>query len=256
MSRKCQDRESVVSQVKNPREQIEFLKSLQVLDKEIHALNQEKNGFPDKIRRIENSLEAKKTGLKNAEDNLKTLQVKLKENEVSLQQKEEQIKKLQSQLYQLKTNKEYSTMTQEIEGLKADNSLVEEDMIKLMDSIESAKKMIFEEKAIFDREKEASQKEKDKIISRGKEIDLKLAQLTSERGKITPNVDKQLLARYERVLQNRDGLAIVHVEGGACGGCHLNLPAQVVSSAKLKEDIVICGSCSRILYIDDDVEIN
>jgi uncharacterized protein len=245
-----------LGQVRNPKEQIEFLKSLQVLDKEIHALNQEKNGFPDKIRKIENSLEAKKAGLKTAEDRLKTLHLKLKENEVSLQQKEEQVKKLQSQLYQLKTNKEYSTMTQEIEGLKADNSLVEEDMIKLMDGIEFAKKSISEEKAIFDREKEASLKEKDEINSRGREIDSKLEQLMSEREKITPNVDKQLLARYERVLQNRDGLAIVHVEDGACGGCHLNLPAQVISDAKLKEDIVICGSCSRILYINDDVEIN
>lgn len=245
-----------MSQVKNPREQIEFLKSIQVLDREIHVLRQEKDGFPDKIRAIESLLEAKKKSIRDAEADLKVLQVKLKENEVSLQQKEDQVKKLQLQLYQLKTNREYSTMTQEIEGLKADNSLVEEEVIKLMDGIEAAKKKISEEKVTFDKEKGVSQKEKDAISSRAKEIDSRLAQLTSEREKIAPDIDRQLLARYERVLQNRDGLAIVQIEDGACGGCHLNLPAQVVNDAKLKEDIVVCGSCSRILYVDDNVEIN
>lgn len=245
-----------MGKIKNVKEQIDFLKSMQTVDKEIYILRREKESFPEKTKSIEEALEKKKTGIKEAEVNLKVLQVKLKEKEVSLQQKEEQVKKLQLQLYQLKTNKEYSTMSQEIEGLKADNSLIEEEMIKLMDNIDDARKRLTEEKGIFIKEEESSQKEKNVINTRLNEINSRLSQLTAEREKITPNVDKQLLARYERVLQNRDGLAIVQVEGGACGGCHLNLPPQVVSEAKLKDDVVVCGSCSRILYVDDDVEID
>jgi len=245
-----------LAQVKNVREQIEFLKALQVLDKEIHLLNKEKDTFPEKIQAIESSLETKKTGIKEADANLKVLQIKLKENEISLQQKEEQVRKLQLQLYQLKTNKEYSTMTQEIEGLKADNSLVEEDMIKLMDGIDDVKKKIAEEKEIFKKDEESSRKEKDVISARIKEIDSKIMQLTAEREKIAPDIDKRLLASYEKVLNNRDGVAIVQVEGGTCGGCHMSLPAQIVSEAKLKDNIITCGSCSRILYLDDNDEIN
>ncbi|MBU1888061.1 MAG: hypothetical protein KKB46_02555 [Candidatus Omnitrophica bacterium] len=245
-----------MSQVKKVGEQIEFLKALQVLDKEIHLLNKEKDTFPEKIQAIESSLETKKTGIKEADANLKVLQVKLKENEISLQQKEEQVRKLQLQLYQLKTNKEYSTMTQEIEGLKADNSLVEEDIIKLMDGIDDVKKKIAEEKEIFKKDEEFSQKEKDVISARIKEIDSKIMQLTAEREKIAPDIDKRLLASYEKVLKNRDGVAIVRVEGGTCGGCHMSLPAQIVSEVKLKDNIITCGSCSRILYLDDNDEIN
>ncbi|MFH1854008.1 MAG: C4-type zinc ribbon domain-containing protein [Candidatus Omnitrophota bacterium] len=245
-----------MGQTKNIKEQIGFLKAIQVLDKEIHLLNAEKENLPVRIKSIDESLEAKKTGIKEAETNLKTLQVKLKENEISLQQKEEQIKKLQLQLYQLKTNKEYSAMTHEIENTKADSSLIEEEIIKLMDGIDAARNMLSEEREIFKKEEEVSQKEKDVMNVRAREIDLRLMQLTGEREKITPNIDKQLLAGYERILQNREGLAIVQVEYGACGGCHLNLPPQVVNDAKLKEGIVVCGNCSRILYVDDDVEID
>ena len=238
------------------KEQISFLVELQVVDSEIYELNREKNQTPEKIKAIEDSLEAKKSGIKEAEERLKVLQLKLKDKEVSLQQKEEHIKKLQTQLYQIKTNKEYSAMITEIEGIKADNSIEEEEIIKLMDEIDAAKRKIIEEKELFKEEDSDANKEKDKINTRLRDIDVRLSRLSTERQKIVPNVERQILARYERVLTNRDGLAMVKVEEGACGGCHMNLPPQVISDVKLREDIIVCGSCSRILYLDENAEIN
>jgi predicted nucleic acid-binding Zn-ribbon protein len=238
------------------KEQISFLVELQVVDSEIYELNREKNQTPEKIKAIEDSLEAKKSGIKEAEERLKVLQLKLKDKEVSLQQKEEHIKKLQTQLYQIKTNKEYSAMLTEIEGIKADNSIEEEEIIKLMDEIDAAKRKIIEEKELFKEEDSDANKEKDKINTRLRDIDVRLSRLSTERQKIVPNVERQILARYERVLTNRDGLAMVKVEEGACGGCHMNLPPQVISDVKLREDIIVCGSCSRILYLDENAEIN
>lgn len=245
-----------MEQHKTIKEQIGFLIELQAIDWEIYVFNREKEDMPSRIKAIEDKLENEKIDIKEAEDALKNLQVKLKEKEVSLQQKEEEIKKLQTQLYQLKTNKEYSTMLTEISGIKADNSLIEEEIIKFMDEIEGAKKKIVTEKELFKEEEITSQKEKDSIDKRAKELESKLFELLAKREKITPNIEKQIMARYERVLKNRDGLAMVRIEGGSCGGCHMNLPPQVISDVKLREDIIVCGSCSRILYIDDNVEIN
>lgn len=233
-----------------------FLIELQALDKEVYALTREKSGIPGQLKKIEESLEAKKIGIKQAEENLKSLQLKLKDKEVLLQQKEEQIAKLQIQLYQLKTNKEYSAMLTEIGGIKADNSLIEEDIIKLMDEIDGAKKNISQEKGLFKEEEVRAEKEKQIIDARLKEVESGLSELHVKRSAIIPHVDKHILVRYEKVLKNKDGLALVPVEGGACGGCHMNLPPQVISDVRLKEDIIVCGSCLRILYIEDNVEIN
>ncbi len=147
-------------------------------------------------------------------------------------------------------------MLTEIGGIKADDSLVEEEIIKLMDEIEIARKEITREKDLFKKEEQDVQGEKDRIREREKEVDSRLLELSAQREKIVPGIEVKILTRYEKVLKNREGLAIVPVEGGACKGCHMNLPPQVVSEAKLKEDIIACGSCSRILYVDDDVEIN
>lgn len=245
-----------MSEAKTIKEQVEFLIELQVVDGEIYALNREKAEKPEQIKAIEESVGTKKAGIKQTEEGLKALQVKLKEKEVSLQQKEEQIKKLQIQLYQLKSNKDYSMMLAEIGGIKADNSIVEEEIIRLMDEIDAAKKRIGEEKELFKKEEASAQKKKDAVNARLKEIDSRLSGLSAKREEILPNIEKQVLVRYERVLKNKDGLAMVPVESGACGGCHMNLPPQVISEVKLREDIIVCGSCLRILYIGDNVEIN
>ncbi|MBU1006731.1 MAG: hypothetical protein KKH08_03975 [Candidatus Omnitrophica bacterium] len=245
-----------MSEPKSVKEQVSFLIKLQVIDSKIYALDMEKNEIPVRIKAIEDSLEAKKTGIKQAEENLKALQVKLKDNEVSLQQKEEQVKKLQGQLFQLKTNKEYTTMLTEIGGIKADNSMMEEEIIKSMDAIEAAKKNLQAERELFKKEEADAAKEKERVSVRLKEIESALSVFYSEREAIIPNIEKQTLLRYEKVLKNRDGLGLVSVEDGACGGCHMNLPPQVVSEVKIRDKIVICGNCLRILYIDENAEIN
>lgn len=238
------------------KEQITLLIDLQALDGQIYILNKEKLAMPGRLRLIDEMLESKKLGIKQAEDSLKNIQLRLKEKEGSLQQKEDQIKKLQGQLYTLKTNKEYSTMLTEIEGLKADNSSTEEDVIRLMDEIELTKKKISDEKEIFKKEEANSQKEKEAINLKVKEIESRLSELNEKRCGISPKIEKQIISRYEKILKNKDGLAIVHIEDGSCGGCHMNLPPQVISEVKLREDIIVCGNCLRILYIEDNVEIN
>jgi hypothetical protein len=241
---------------KSIKEQIGLLIGLQSVDVQIYALSKEKALIPEHLKSIEEMLESKKAGIKQAEDSLKSVQLKLKEKEGSLEQKEAQIKKLQGQLFTLKTNKEYSTMLAEIEGIKADDSLVEEDILMLMDEIELAKKKISEEKELFKAEESSAQKEKEAVNLKAGEIEAKLAELNKQRNAVIPSIEKQVLSRYEKILKNKDGLAIVHIEEDSCGGCHMNLPPQVISDVTLRENIVVCGNCLRILYTENNGEIN
>jgi uncharacterized protein len=241
---------------KSVKEQIGLLIKLQVIDAQIYALNKEKASMPGYLKSIDEMLESKKINIKQADDNLKSVQIKLKEKEGNLQQKEDQIKKLQGQLFTLKTNKEYSTMLNEIESIKTDDSLIEEDIIRFMDEIELAKKKISEEKELFKTEETDAQKEKETVNAKSKEVEAKLLELNDQRNAIAPSIDKQILSRYDKILKNKDGMAIVHIEENSCGGCHMNLPPQVISDVRLREDIVVCGNCLRMLYTEDNVEIS
>jgi predicted nucleic acid-binding Zn-ribbon protein len=65
-------------------------------------------------------------------------------------------------------------------------------------------------------------------------------------------VDREYLSKYERILHSKDGLAMVNVEHDSCGGCNINLPPQVINEIRMKEELIFCQSCARILYIEEE----
>jgi hypothetical protein len=233
-------------------EHIKLLIALQKLDSQIFKLRKELEGQPVFLSNLDEAFKEKETTLKGKEEELKGLTVKRKEKEGELQAKEEGIKKLQAQLYQIKTNKEYQAMDKEIAGQKADISVIEEAIIKVLDSTDECAKEITKEKNILGEERKKIDEEKKKLEIRTKDIEASLEKLNSERGVVAQKVDKKFLVKYERILHSKDGLAMVSVVDKACGGCNINLPPQVINEIKLKEELIFCGSCARILYIEEE----
>jgi len=231
--------------------QLDVLMRLQGIDGQIYRLNEQKQKKPQELSRLEAEFKEKSIGVKKAEERFTALQLKKKEKEGALSVKEEQIKKLQTQLYQMKTNKEYSSMQHEIQGQKADKSIVEDDILVLMYETDKAKLEIAKEKDLLAQE-EIKLKERQKQVKLEiEEIEKKLQQLSVERDGVLPQVDKSILKKYEKVLANKNGLAIVPVIGDACQGCNMSLPPQVIHEVKLKQDFIICENCTRFLYTND-----
>jgi hypothetical protein len=66
-------------------------------------------------------------------------------------------------------------------------------------------------------------------------------------------IPSQILAHYDRlVARGKKGLAAVR--GQVCSGCHMQVPLGVVMTLKRGEDIQICESCGRYLYLPPVVE--
>ncbi len=232
-------------------DQIDLLIALQKLDKEIFKLNKELASQPVIIAELEAQFKQKEADLKKAEENLKALAVLRKERELELETKEAGIKKLQGQLYQIKTNKEYQAMEREIASQKADVSILEEGILKVMEQADEAQKEIARQKEILKQHNQKFAEDKNKINLRFKEIEVLLQTLNEQRAGGAQKIDKEFLSRYERILNSKDGVAMVPVEGDACGGCNINLPPQVINEVRLKEELIFCGACARILYTEE-----
>ena len=229
-------------------EQLKILAELQKIDIQIYGLKKELEAHPALQKKADEDFERKKSSLKAAEIELKGAQVRQKEKENDLLSKEEKIKKLQSQLYQLKSNKEYSAMELEIKGLKADNSLLEEEILKMFDAVEAAKSAVTTEKQRLSAE-EAKFKEASDVLKKDADrIRAAVAEFEDKRKSYLPNIDPKLLAQYEKLLKSREGLALVPVKNNSCGGCHLGLPPQVINEIQMHDKLIICESCARILY--------
>lgn len=234
------------------KSQIHNLLGLQEIDTEIYALKSEKDSKPQEINALESSYEEKKQHLASLEKSLLDLQKQRKDKELELGSKEENEKKLQTQLYSLKTNKEYQAMLQQIQDAKADSSVIEDKILELFEQADKVKIDADKENLKLKDEEKLFGEQKKKIEDRLKEVDDRLNQLEAKKKQAAENIDKKILAQYERILQSRDSLAIVRVKDNSCGGCNMFVPPQVINLIKMYERIVTCEICNRILFIPDD----
>jgi len=235
----------------NLAEQIKVLVELQDLDTQILKLDGDLSAIPEKIGQMETEFKEKSAHLKKLEEALKVIQVKRKEREGDLEAKENTIKKYQSQLYQLKTNKEYSAMQEEIARVRADSSIIEEDILKFFDQIDAENKEIAAEKDFLKKQEGVLSEEKKKLNEEAGRIKIELDKYRKQRAELAAKVESTLLAKYERILNSKDGLAVVKISQDSCQGCFRIMPPQVINEVKIKKDIVFCENCTRILYVED-----
>ncbi len=236
----------------NVKEELIKLINLQKIDKKIFDCNKEKNNQPKLLTELENIFEEKKAGLKMLEGNKQKALLSQKEKEGELAVKEENIKKSHAQLSQLKTNREYQAKLTEIESLKADKSIIEEEILKLMDTMDTFKGSIEKEKMNVQAEEKKFEADKKLITTKINEIDNQLVALKQERIVLSDLIDKNILKQYEHILHGKDGLALVEAKNNSCQGCYMKIPHQVINEIKMHERLIICESCARILFLKED----
>lgn len=230
---------------------LDVLKKAQQMDSEIHHTHTLLEEIPSERVRIKSELELEKTRLNELEKSLKDIQLKLKEKELELAQKEIQIKKLDGQLSQVKTNKEYAALQQEIASLKADNSLLEEGIIHILDEVDAAKEEARKEKEKFAAVTKSFQDRDNEMAGQEKTLQARLVDLKKQREESVAQLPPELGELYNRIALKKQGLALAVVSGEVCAACQMKLRPQLINEVRLGEQIVVCENCSRILYFEN-----
>jgi len=235
------------------KEQLKKLVELQKLDGEIYALKKEAAEKPLFIEKLREQFEGTKAKLKILEDKLKAVLLDRREKELSLKGREDEIAKTNVHLSQIKTNKEYTAKIKEIESIKADQSILEEKILVSYDDSDKVSAEIEQEKrSVLEQEKIFTAKKKE-IEDEVRALEDRIKVLEAQRKELAPGIDKIYLSRYERILENKGGLAIVPVKRNTCGGCFMNITHQAINAMKMDDQMVECEICSRILYLEDDL---
>jgi uncharacterized protein len=253
---------------------ISKLKEIQEFDYQINRLdrlNKEKaSSLSEKhehIKRLQQIISDKK-------EKTKKLKIEIDKKDVDLRTNEEKISKLSTQLNTVRTNKEYSLLTNEIKSHKADNDVIEDILLDLFNQNDAAHKEIVE---LESKLKEKTAEVESLTAKLNDEIGEINRQIETARIKRKENVDllRQIGAQregveavesYERIViskPDRTALACVIAspfsssnQEYSCGGCNMDIPPQQVvelkrCAASTKHKIILCKSCSRILYINE-----
>ena len=182
--------------------------------------------------------------------------------ELELRQREAEVSKYRAALNTAKTNKEYSVFLTQINTLKADNSKLEEQVLKIMQEVDLIK-------ADADKVQQQAQAEQarlaeiEKVSSdEVKRLTAMLQSLTAQREEAAKAVAPEYLAAFDRIAENYDGDAMAAIESHGkrpphdyvCGGCYMSLNAEHVNALRTRDDIRTCDNCGRILYLQAEAE--
>ncbi|HAH61737.1 MAG TPA: nucleic acid-binding protein [Treponema sp.] len=151
------------------------------------------------------------------------------------------------------THREYEALDKQIaeasskeQDIRKELQKEEKTLADLNDNLKSYETMIKSQESDLNTSKSSLNKELDSYKS-------ELAGLEKKEGKIAPDLDQEILFKFQRIIQ-RNTEGIVAVKNGVCTGCHMILPAQFANEVRKGESILFCPYCSRILFYEEAAE--
>jgi uncharacterized protein len=200
------------------------------------AIEQEYEQHASEIREIQSRRDA--LHAKRAE-----LEKQIAENKTYLERADRNLKHSQNQ-------KEYETAMRETDALQKQIGSFETQIVEAMEEVENVDKELeerAEEISSLDAKRDAALAEFDAAIASDKK---KFDSETNHRQKAFETLPPRLASIYDRLAKrSRDGIAVAEVINGSCSACYMQLRPQVQLNVKKGDEIIVCESCSRILYL-------
>ena len=174
-----------------------------------------------------------------------------KDQEAEADQVAAKIEPLEKKLYQgtLHNPKELDDLQRDIDSLKRRRSELEDAALSAMDALEGA------QAAFAEAERELKEliaqygSDAEEARQRTAALEAEILDLEHRRAGQAGEIEAPLLQLYERLRANRQGRAVAKVVGGACQGCRITLPMNLIQRARTSNEIVQCSSCERMLYV-------
>jgi uncharacterized protein len=234
-------------------ERLRALFSLQLVDSEIDKIKTLRGELPLEVQDLEDEIVGLETRLSNLRDEVTNLEkaVSKKNNEIT--DAEALIKKYEEQQKNVRNNREFDSLSKEIEYQNLEIELFNKKIREFNFQIDEKKAVIAESEATLgDRQADLENKksELDEIIS---DTQKEEEGLYKKLDKIQSVIEDRLLTAYKRIRSNaRNGLAVVSIQRDACGGCFNQIPPQRQLDIKSRKKIIVCEYCGRIL-VDDEI---
>ena len=194
------------------------------------------------------------TRVGNIQAELKAIEKDIVQRKTDAENARALVLKYTTQQNNVKNNREYDSLSKEIEyqGLEADlaEKRIREFTLVLKDCKEQLDKA---QLALADRKIDLENK-KTELANIIKETAKEEEEIVKRSEQIQSQIDDRMLAAYKKVRSNaRNGLAVVTIRRDACGGCFNKIPPQRQLDIRMSKKIIVCEYCGRIL-VDGEYE--
>ncbi len=236
-------------------EKLRFLYKLQQVDSKIDKIKLLRGELPLEVQDLEDEIEGLTTRIDNYKKEIHDLETQINQKKIEIKDAEALIKKYQEQQKNVRNNREYDSLTKEIEYQTLEIELCNKRIKEYTQQIKDKKQLVEQtEKTVEERTHDLNGKkqELENITQETQKEEDELYRLSEE---YAMNIEPRLLTAYKRIRGNaRNGLAVVTVQRDACGGCFNKIPPQRQLDIKMHKKVIVCEYCGRILVDDSLLE--
>jgi predicted nucleic acid-binding Zn-ribbon protein len=226
---------------------------LQSMLSEIDKIKTLRGELPLEVQDLEDEVAGLQTRIQNLQLDSKDIDTAIGQQRIKISDSRAMVEKYQQQLNNVRNNREFDSLSKEIElqGLEVELSekRIREFTLEAKNKVEEIQKS-----KVFLEERQSDLKSKkeelDEIVS---ETKIQEEQLREKAKQIETTIDPRLLTAFKRIRKSaRNGLAVVYIQRDACGGCFNKIPPQRQLDIKLRKKIIVCEHCGRIM-IDQEL---
>lgn len=232
----------------NVEEKLKTLFQLQTALSEIDEKRAMRGELPLEVKDLEDEIEGMNTRREKIQSEIQDYEYAVDKKQGDIKLAQESLERYKKQLDDVRNNREYDTLTKEIEfqSLEVElcNKKIKEAQIKIEEKKQELAKTT---EMVEERTKDLIQKrsELDEIMQETRDAEESLREKAHE---LEVKIEPRLLTAFKRIRKSaRNGLGIVYVQRDACGGCFAKIPPQRQLDIMMHKKVIVCEYCGRIL---------
>jgi predicted nucleic acid-binding Zn-ribbon protein len=233
-----------------PLPQIENLLIVQARDLDLQKNHTEQAAIPQQVQSLKDAIDQAQSRLDQADQDLRAQALACSHLEAEISDKDSQVTRFKTQQSAVKKNEEYQALTQQIKLTQSSILELEEQEIKLMLAIDSAREA---RKHLSAEVHEVIEKRQaDMALLQQKQVHLQAAadSIAQQLDGARQQLDAEASEHYDRVKKlSRRAPYIVTLQAHVCSGCHLRVSNEVSNAVAKGEYPVFCDQCARMLYL-------
>ena len=171
-----------------------------------------------------------------------------------------QIERFRTQQQTAKNNKEYQAFLMEINTAKVDRGKVEDEAVKVMDSVEKIQAEVNTLAAQLEAERTKLTQVKSQLGDTLAKLQAEVDAMKPDRDAAASALPPKVRDAFDRMADRYDGEAMAKLtrpdrrrEEYSCDACNMELAIDVYNKLHSRDEVVFCPSCRRILYIPEDL---
>jgi len=232
------------------KEELELLWELQKIDLDLRNIMMERERYPKELKKLDEKQKLEQEKIVKEREKLESLEKERRQKEKYLIAEQDKIKRSEGRMTEVKTNKEYQALLNEIETFKESISRAEEEVLVIMDEIDELKKQLSKREKDIALTLEWIEAERKKIQEKMDQDELVWKEKSERKEMLSTRVESNLFKLYNMLKEKRQGIGMVSVKSETCQGCFVNVPPQMFIEVQKNNSLVRCPNCNRILYWD------